>query len=284
MYDPAEDRLSTGLPRKRLDLKYRLIAIDLDGTLINQEGTILPSSKKAIQHTIDSGMKVTLATGRMYQPSSRFAQELGLSTPVICHRGALIREPGSKNILWHKPLSIPTAQQVIEQVRQIDVHLYVYIDDEIYVEKITERALWYAQRNGVELNHVEDLVAFLERQPTEIAAWGEPAEIDRLAARLDTDFGPSLLVTKTSPTFCEIGHPASSKGNALKYLAKVLGIKQSQTVAIGNGPNDISMLKWAGLGIAIGTAPEEVTAAADWVVDTEAEDNFAQAVDKLLDM
>ena len=267
-----------------MDLKYRLIAIDLDGTLVNQEGIIHSSSKRAIQRAIGSGVKVVLATGRMYRPSTRFAQELELSTPIICYQGALIQEPYSENALWHKPLSVPTAQQVIEQVRQIGAQLYVYVDDEIYVEEITERGQRYAQRNGVELNLVKDLVAFLKRQPTVIVAWGEAAEIDCVVTRLDANFGSSLLVTKSYPTFCEIGHPASGKGNALKYLAELLGIEQSQTVAIGNGPNDISMLKWAGLGIVIGSAPGEVTAAANWVVDSDTEDSFAEAVEKLLDM
>ena len=86
-------------------MRYRLIAIDLDGTVVNPEGTIIPSAKEAIQRVIDSGMKVTLATGRMYQPSNRFAQELGLSVPLICYQGSLIREPFNGNVLWHKPLS-----------------------------------------------------------------------------------------------------------------------------------------------------------------------------------
>lgn len=265
-------------------MKYRLLAIDLDGTLLNREGVILSSSKKAIRHAVDSGLKVTLATGRMYRPSTRFAQELDISTPIICYQGALIREPRNKNVLRHKPLSVATARKVIEQVRQIGAKLYVYIDDEIYVDEITERGLRYAQRNGVELNLVKDLAFFLEKPPTVLVAWGEAAEIDSVISRLDTDFGTSLLVTKSYPTFCEIGHPASGKGNALKYLTKLLGIEQNQTVAIGNGPNDISMFEWAGLGIVIGTAPAEVNAAADWVVGTETEDSFAEVIERLIDM
>ena len=127
------------------------------------------------------------------------------------------------------------------------------------------------------------MVTFIERQPTEIVAWGEAADIDTVAARLDAVFGQRLLVTKSYATFCEVGHPESGKGSALKYLTKLLGIEQSQTVAIGNGPNDISMLKWAGLGIVIGAAPQEVVAAADWVVDAETRDGFAKVIEKLLD-
>ena len=263
-------------------MKYKLIAVDLDGTILNKEGVILPSSKEAIQHAVNQGVMVVLATGRMYQPSARYAQELGLTTPVICYQGAMIREIYGNNVLWHKPLSVPVARKVIEQVRQIGLHLYVYVNDALHVEKVIDRAQWYAQHNGVELNLVDDLFAFLEKQPTEIVAWGEPLDIDRLVVRLNTDFGSSLLVTKSYPHFCEIGHPSSGKGNALKYLVRLLGIKRSQTVAIGDGPNDISMLKWAGLGIIIGTASYEITTAADWVVDAETKDGFAKVIEKLL--
>ncbi len=264
-------------------MKYRLIATELDGTLVNREGVILSSSKKAIRRAIDCGMKVILATASMYQISNRFAQELEISTPIICYQGALIREPYNGNILWHKTLSVSTARRVIKQVRQVGAHPYVYVDDRMYVEEITERRQRYFQRNGVDLNLVRDLVAFLEKQPTMIIAWGEAVEMDRLIIRLDADFGPNLLVTKSYPTLWSIGHPASGKDNALEYLAKLLGINQSQTVAIGDGPNDISMLKWAGLGIVIGTAPEEITAA-DWVVNNETSDNFAEAVERLLNI
>ena len=265
-------------------MRYRLIAIDLDGTVVNPEGTIIPSAKEAIQRAIDSGMKVTLATGRMYQPSNRFAQELGLSVPLICYQGSLIREPFNGNVLWHKPLSLLTARKVIEIARQMGTHQYVYVDDKMYVEEIIEKDQWYAQRNGVELNLVEDFLTFLKRKPTEIAARGKPMEIDRLITQLNASFGSSLVVTKVHSSFCEIGHSTSGKGNALRYLAKLLGMEQSQTVAVGDGPNDISMLKWAGLGIVIGSAPEEVTTAADWVFGTETRDGFAQAMEKLLDM
>ena len=165
-------------------MKYRLIAIDLDGTVINREGTIIQSAKKAVQHAVDSGIKVTLATGRMYQPSNHFAQELGLSVPLICYQGALIREPFNGNVIWHKPLSVRIAQKVIETARQIATHQYVYVDDEMYVEEITEKDEWYAQRNGVKLNLVEDFLTFLKRKPTEIAARGKPMEIDRLITQL----------------------------------------------------------------------------------------------------
>ena len=267
-----------------MGLKYRLIAIDLDGTIINKEGGIFPYAKKAIRRAVDIGMKITIATGRMYRPSNRFAKELGLSAPIICYQGALIQEPCDGSVLWHKPLSLDTAEEVINKIRQTGVQQYVYIDDEIFVEEITEIALWYAKRNNVKLNLVADLATSLEKQPTAIAALGEQEQIDRLTDDLKDFFKSRLLVTKSYPTFCEIGHPSSGKGVALKHLAKLLDVEQHETVAIGDGPNDISMLEWAGLGIVIGTAPQEVIAAADWIIETETGDGFTQAIETLLNM
>ena len=262
-------------------MKYKLIAIDLDGTVINQEGKVIPGAREAIQKAIAAGIKVTLATGRMYRPSNNFARELGLSDPLICYQGALIREMEDKAVLWHKPLSVTLAREVTEQIRRIGAHQYLYINDELFVENIHDKDAWYAERNGVKLHVVGDLLAVLKSEATEIAARGDPDYIDRLIVHLNSYFGKSLIVTKVHSMFCEIVNPESGKGNALRHLAGLMGIEQGETVAIGDGPNDITMLKWAGLSIVIGPAPEEVKAAADWVVDSPG-DGFAQAIEELL--
>lgn len=271
-------------------MKYRLIAFDLDGTLTNSEGVVPEDAKLAVHRAMAWGMKVTLATGRMYRPSARFAQELGIGEPIICYQGALIAEPARQRSLWHKPLPLPLAHRAIQQLRPMGVQVIVYVDDELYVEEPTERAERYAQRNGVKLNLVADLIAGIGQRPTKIAVWGEPSKIDQVVARLQSHFGSTLLLTKTFPTFCELGHPESGKGNALRYLAGLLGIGQAETVAVGNGPNDVDMLEWAGMGIAVATAsfngrtaPGEVVAVADWVIDPQAGESLSRMVDRLLE-
>ena len=266
-----------------MTVDYRLLAIDLDGTVVNRDGAIIPGAREAIQRVLARGLTVTLATGRMYHPSNRFAEELNISAPLICHQGALIREQGNGRVLWHMPLPARLARKVIAEIRKEIVHQYVYIDGTIYVEERREDDIRYAQHNGVELRLVEDLTVLAERQPTEIAARGEAAEIDHLVARIRVSCGPEVIVNKIHASFCEIAHAGSGKGNALKFLAERLGIPQSQTVAIGDSPNDVSMLEWAGLGIAVGDAPAEVRASADWVIDHGAEDSFREAIAHLLD-
>ncbi|MFH0809329.1 MAG: Cof-type HAD-IIB family hydrolase [Pseudomonadota bacterium] len=262
-------------------MAYRLVAIDLDGTIVNREGAVMPGAREAVRRALRAGLGVTLATGRMYQPASRFAQELGISLPLICYQGALIREPASGRVLWHKPLPLPVARRVIEVARAAGVHLYVYLDDQMHVEAIGERDLGYASRNGVVLKLVSDLAAWLTSEPTEMAVRGEPELVDDFSARLGAEFGPGLLVSRIHASFCEVAHPAAGKGNALKHLCGLLGIKPDETVAIGDGPNDVSMLECAGLAIVVGTAAPEVAAQADWVIS--AEDALAQALDRLIE-
>jgi len=263
--------------------KYRLVAIDLDGTIVSRDGAIFPGAREAVRRVLARGIAVTLATGRMYQPTNRFAGELNLSAPLICYQGALIREPRDGEVLWHKPLPGPLARRVLTEMRNEGLHRYAYIDGCIYVEQRREEDSRYAQHNGVELHLVDDLMVLLERQPTELAARGDAAEVESLMARIRVRCGPDVIVNKIHTSFCEIAHGESGKGNALRYLAERLGVPRSETVAIGDSPNDVSMLEWAGLGIVVGDAPAEVRAAADWVVDNGAEDCFAEAIARLLD-
>lgn len=263
-------------------MKYQLIAIDLDGTVLGKDGAIIAGAREVVQNLLARGVAVTLATGRMYQPSNRFAAELNISAPLICYQGALIREPDDGDVLWHKPLPLPLARTVISELRKEGVHQYAYVDGSIYVEEKREDDLRYAGNNGATLHLVADLTLLPDGPPTEIAARGTPEEIDRVLARIRTCCGTEVIVNKVHSSFCEIAHAGSGKGNALEFLARRLGVPQSRTVAIGDSPNDVSMLKWAGLGIVVGDAPDEVRAAADWVIDNGAQDDFCEAIARLL--
>ncbi len=276
-------RGSRDLSGGQITLKYRLIAIDLDGTVLDGDGFIFPGAKEAIRDVLARGITVTLATGRMYQPSNRFAEELNVSAPLICYQGALIRQSGNGDVWWHKPLPLPVARKVIAGIRRLGVHQYAYVNGAIYVEQVRDEDRRYARRNGVELHLVDDLTTLHHGRPTEIAARGQPEDIDRVVALVRDCCGSEVIVNKIHNSFCEIADAESGKGNALEHLATRLAIPRSQVVAIGDSPNDISMLRWAGLGIVVGDGPAEVRAAADWVIGDGAQDSFCEAIARLLD-
>ncbi len=262
---------------------YRVVALDLDDTLLGRDLVFRPRVMRAVQAAKDAGLMLTLATGRMFQSALPYAQELGITLPLICYQGALIEDPVSREVLFHKPVPLQKARQLIETVRRWGLHVNAYVDDELYVEKVTPEAERYVRIARVPLHAVGDLLAFLTSPPTKLVIVSDDATIDKATAELRTAFGDTLYITKSLPMFCEIAHPACNKGIALAFLASSLGVGQAETVAVGDGLNDLEMILWAGQGIAMGNAPLEVRAAADWVTGSLQEDGAARALERLLE-
>jgi Cof subfamily protein (haloacid dehalogenase superfamily) len=263
---------------------YKLLALDLDGTLIGKDLTISPKTKNAIAQLMARGATVTIATGRMFQSALPFAKELNIKTPLICYQGAMVGNPVSGQILSHLPIPLPLAKQVIESVRSEGLHINAYLDDELYVDKITEEAQLYSIISKVEARPVGDLLTFLDRDPTKLVVIGKSSEIDQITSKLSNQFNSTLYVAKSYPRFCEVAHPDCGKGRALSILADQLGIVQSEVIAIGDNPNDVDMLEWAGMGIAMANGTHEAKEAANWITGSIQEDGVAQAIEKFFNL
>ena len=265
-------------------MKYKLIAFDMDGTLVNRDGAIPAATIGAIKQAMSQGVQVTLATGRMFRSAARCARQLGVTIPIISYQGSLVADPVSGKILQHTPMSIAVVKEAIEIARQAPVHLNIYMDDELYVDEITDGLKRYAERNGVEPHLVSDLVSCLTKDPTKLMVWGDPTELDKVCPLLTERLSSRCLITRSYPTLCEVGHSDTGKGNALKFLSGLLGIEQRETVAVGDGLNDIDMIEWAGLGVVIDTAPEAVKTMADWIVKISPEDGLAELVTRICNL
>jgi len=259
---------------------YKLLALDLDGTLIGQDLTISARTKNAISQLMSQGIIVTIATGRMFQSTLPFAKELNINVPIICYQGAMVGNPVTGEILSHLPVPLPLAKQVIEAVREDGLHINAYLDDELYVDRVTEEAELYSIISKVEARPVGNLLTFLDRDPTKLVIIGKHLEIDRITNKLRDKFGSVLYVAKSYTRFCEVAHPDCGKGKALAQIATKLGIAQSDVVTIGDNPNDVDMIEWAGIGIAMANGSDEVKEAADWVTGNIEEDGVAQAIEK----
>lgn len=263
-------------------MPYRLVALDLDGTLKASGQAISERVAGVVRRAIGAGLKVTLATGRMFQSARPFAQELGIHLPIICYQGALIGHPATGEVLWHRTMPLGLARRVIEEVRASGLHLNLYLNDEYYVEEANEIAQRYSSVARVPLHLVDDLLRFLDREPTKIVAIGDEDKASALVKRLQETFGQALFVCKSFPHFCEAGHPEATKSQALSWLAGELGMEQAETMAVGDSANDVDMLKWAGLGVAIAGSPWEVIAAADLVTTCGPGDGVVELIEDLL--
>lgn len=259
------------------------MALDLDDTLLGRDLVFTPRVRRAVQAAMDAGLMVTLATGRMFRSALPLARELGMTLPIICYQGALIKDPLTTEVLFHRPVPLENARQIIQMARNWGLHVNVYVDDELYVARVTPEAKSYVRIAQVPVHPVGDLLEFLKSPPTKVVIVSDEATIDRVMGDLRKMFGQTLYVTKSLPMFCEIAHPGCNKGTALAFLAAHLGVSREETVAVGDGLNDLEMVQWAGLGIAMGNAPQQLRDAAGWVTGPLQEDGAAQALERILE-
>lgn len=262
--------------------RYKLIALDLDGTVISTDLIVSARVKEAIRCAVDAGIIVTLATGRMFRAALPYALELGLQAPLICYQGAMIKSPIDQQVLYHQPVPLHLARQVMQVVQEKGLHLNAYLDDHLYVSEVNRWALAYANIARVPIHAVGDLAAFLKSDPTKMVVVSDPPVNDVVSRELKEQFRDVLFITKSYPIFCEVAHPECSKSQALARLCEMLGIHQKETVAIGDNANDADMVEWAGLGVAMGNATQEVLDVAQMVTGTVHEDGVAQVLERLV--
>lgn len=267
----------------------QLLAVDIDGTIAGESNEIRERVKQAIFAAQAQGIKVVVATGRMYRSALRFHQTVGSSLPLICYQGAWIQDPITGKILSHLPVAKEKTIALLDYFEQpalrslLSVHFY--INDQLYVREITAATQIYAQRSEIQPIAVGDLRSVLDTEPTKILALcDDPEAIANLLSNLRQIYTPAELYLTTSvATFFEAANPLVSKGAALRYVAEeILGLQSANVMAIGDNFNDLEMLSYAGIGIAMGNAPDEVKAIAQWVAPTVEEDGVAAAIEEFV--
>lgn len=260
----------------------RCIAIDLDDTLLRTDLTIAGPDREAISRAVAKGVKVLLASGRMVQSMKPYADELGLDVPLIAYNGAIVQEAVSGEILYHRPVPPEEALEVLTVFRQNDIHLNVYVNDQLYMDQLTTWGQRYATNARVKA-HVADLAVLLkEHSSHKMLGVGELERIDALQEQLQSQFGEALNFVKSKPTYLEILAPGVSKGRALQELTAGWGFSREEVMAIGDAPNDLSMIRWAGTGVAIGNASEMVKNEADLIVTDHDHCGVAEAIHRVI--
>jgi Cof subfamily protein (haloacid dehalogenase superfamily) len=264
-------------------LDVEVFACDLDRTLIAKDGMLPPRTEAAIRAARGAGMRVIIATGRMFVSVRPYVLQAGIDDPVVCYQGAVVAEPDTGRWLRHEPIPVALAKEAIQAIVRDGFHVNVYVDDELFVARVTPEARAYADFQGLVIHEVGDLAAWLEKPPTKVVSVGEPALLDGLEAGLKEQFAGRLYISKSLPFFLEIASPHVTKGSGLQFVADHLRFPAEKTVAFGDGENDIELLEWAGFGIAVANAHERVLAIADYVCPPVTEEGVAQVIEAVLD-
>ncbi|MEB3212538.1 MAG: Cof-type HAD-IIB family hydrolase [Leptolyngbyaceae bacterium] len=267
----------------------RLLVLDIDGTIAGESNEIRPAVIDAVKAVKDKGIQVAIATGRMYRSALRFHEALELSLPIMAYQGAMMKDPRTQTVHRHWPVSQALAARLLEDLeRPAQKHLlsiHFYIDDQLYVRDLTPETLEYAERSGVEPIAVGDLRTVLHRDTTKILALSSDTDlISSMLSSFRQQYTPAeLYFTKSVSTFFEAANAKVNKGMAVRALAEdMLGLTAAHVMAIGDNFNDVEMLHYSGVGIAMGNAPEDVKAEADWVTDDVEADGVAIALEKFL--
>lgn len=261
----------------------RAVAMDLDRTILADNLEFSPATVRAVRRLGDAGIAAIVATGRMFASARPYALELGITAPVICYQGALVADPRTGEWLLHRPMGVPLAHEVIEAVDRAGFHMNVYVDDRLYVEELNEEAVTYASHARLEAHAVGNLLEWLDRPTTKIVVVGEPEALDRLQDELRAHFDGRAFIAKSLPIFLELALPGVSKGSALEFVCRRLGIDPAAVVAFGDGANDVELLEAAGLGVAVADADAALKPIAGWTVPSVDDDGVAGFLDALVD-
>jgi 5-amino-6-(5-phospho-D-ribitylamino)uracil phosphatase len=288
------DSNSVGQPKQHC-ADYRMVAIDLDGTLLRQDGTMGSRTRLALQAAVRQGIKVVICTGRRFRTTLPILSELQLAVPVIVHGGLLIKDAGTYETLYHSYLARDFALEAVRFLKAHGATPIVYVDlfaQGIDIHLDNERDghpfhLKYLERNRQNCHFVGDVRAVFCPQTIHIGTLADRPSLEALDLRIEREFGSSIrhhIMNNTNEegAFLEIMSPGNSKWRALSRLIEMEGCTPEQVICIGDEVNDLEMITHAGLGVAMGNAIPAVKAVAQYVTHSNEEDGVAHVVEQFL--
>ena len=252
----------------------------MDDTLLNDQHNISELNKSALAAAEAKGVKVVISTGRMYSSVGPYLQELALKGPTITYNGALVKRIADDKTLYHHSIPQNHASKIIELAKQKDLHFNLYVNDQLYVNKLGPEAKHYKEIANVELNLIKDnLAELLKEETTKIVIVDEDtAKVKKLLKEFRTLFEAEVNIFTSKPSFLEFTRQGVSKGSTLEQLAKDLKIKQEEVIAIGDSYNDLEMIDYAGLGVAMDNAVEKLKEKADYITASNNHSGVAEVI------
>lgn len=270
-----------------MENRRHLIALDLDGTLLTDMKLISERTKETILTAMEQGHIVVIATGRPHRASAEFYEALGLNTPMVSFNGALIHHPRDRK--WdalHNPMPVKTAHQIIDACYDLDVNnILAEVMDQVYLDQYNPEIIGIFQsmpdHAPFKIGNVKNN---LSEDPTSVLIHPKSDHIHELRNHLD-DFHAELIEHRKwgAPwNIIEIVKKGMNKAVGLDKIAKYFDIPQERIIAFGDEDNDLEMIDYAGVGVAMGNAIDELKAIAKHVTGTNEEDGIGNFLDEYL--
>lgn len=261
-------------------MRPKLVVVDLDETLVGLDLEISRFNRAKIAATRRRGTKITLATGRTFTTTMPFARQLGITLPLICYQGAIVRT--ARRVLRKRVVDANLVHPIIKYGFRERTQVAVYSEERVFFNKpLSHWGKEYLNKiEQVKEISLVDLRRFSFDQPVlKVMFIGYARKMASVAERANRRFTAGLTVTRSRPNLLEFTDRDASKGAALAYLASRLRVPIHETMAIGDGYNDVSMFRVAGFSVAVANAPRSVEAEADAVTDAQEDDGVARALD-----
>ncbi|MGM0414551.1 MAG: Cof-type HAD-IIB family hydrolase [Bacillota bacterium] len=264
-------------------MNYKMIAIDLDNTLLTSEKEMDGETAELIREADKAGKKVILATGRMFEAALPFLEKLELDTPLITYNGALVKDKNRK-VIQENLISNDLTKEVIKFAEDYGLHIHYYSAGNYYYRWENKYAREYAEVTG--LSGIETRVKledYIERPALKLLIIeDEKKRREYFKSELYKFYRNRLSISSSMETYIEITASNVNKGRALAELADDYNILPEEIIAVGDGYNDLSMLEMAGLGVAMENAPEEVRSKADRITQSNDNQGVAKVLEYLL--
>ncbi|MDO4535891.1 MAG: Cof-type HAD-IIB family hydrolase [Clostridium perfringens] len=274
-------------------MKYKMICIDMDGTLLNSKHEVSERNKEAIKKAIEKGIVVAITTGRIFRSAKIYADLLGIETPIVASNGGFIKEQDKEEIIYKSALTYDELKKIDSIIKKHNLNVYYNLYDGIILEKTLDENHAYKQANKrakteedkiTIMENVDLDKAFKEHQGDVLKAICiENENIEGLNnAKEELKEIEGLEVVSSWSNNFEVMPKGTCKWSGIKQLAKILGVKEEEVICIGDSENDLSMIQNAGFGVAMGNARVDVKEAAKYITDDNEHDGVGKAIEKIV--
>lgn len=266
---------------------YKLVAVDMDGTLLNNQGKISNENLSAIKKCLDKGVKVVFTTGRGIHAISRFIEEVGLSEKdeyVITNNGVTLYSTNTKKCLKSSVLSHQDIKDICNNGLEYGAKLHIYDSEGCICIEENEFTRFERDHIGMPVKVMPDFMENINESKDifKILYVGEPKLIDNIQLNINNKFRDKYSFVRSLPMVIEVFDKGCNKGIAVKELSNMFDIRREEVIAIGDQQNDLEMIEFAGVGVAMGNAVSEVKEIADYITDTNENNGVAKVLEKYI--
>lgn len=264
----------------------RLIATDLDDTLLDASAGLTPRTRRALDAAMALGCGITLSSGRMMEAMLPFARRIGVNAPMLLYNGAMIYDHNTDQTLYAPRIAFETALGIVKLAEALGFYIQLYPGKGYYCTEILDRTRAYARQIDVPATPVHmPMAAWLEQNPADMQKMliiDTPEGADRIQAALREAFPRGACYLKSKAHYLEIAPEGVDKGRSLAILARHLGLTPDEVMAFGDGQNDVPMLRYAGAGYAMANACPQALACTPLVAPPNTEDGVAQVIERYI--